>query len=476
MAYKIGSRDQYMMLPSVVEDFVSSDDPVRAYDAMINAINLDKLGLKIDSNKLGNSSYDPVSMLKLLVYGYSYGLRSSRKLERACHHNLSFIWLVGKLKPDHKTIANFRKNNQQVLQNVLKHVVRICLNIGLIEGNSLFLDGTKLRASASNSQIISKSRLEEDLNSIDKKISKLFNECDQVDGKESGSFIALNKELSDVKKLKSKLSFLLDKMEKENLSKINKVDPDSRRMKGRQGSHSGYNGQIVIDGKNGLAVNSDVVNNPNDLNQFSAQVASANNNLDKDCKIATADAGYAKVDNIIETTNKGIDVIVPSQKQAEHNPKDEPFGKDKFKFDNQNNEYICPEGKILKFKKFKKSQRSYIYKIKDIKDCLTCLNYGICTKSKYGRQVSRLKNEELKEKLAERYLSESGQILYKKRKMLVEHPFGHIKRNLNGGSFLVRGFEAVKTEFSILTSCFNIARMITLLGGVSSMIKKLKFQ
>ncbi len=476
MAYKTGSRDQYMMLPPSVEDFVTSEDPVRAYDAMIDAIDLNALGLKIDSNKLGSSSYDPVAMLKLLIYGYSYGWRSSRKLERACHHNLSFIWLIGSLKPDHKTIANFRKNNKKVLQNVLKQIVRICLNIGLIEGNSLFVDGTKLRGSASNNSIISRSKLEEELTSIDDKISVLLTECDEVDNKESGSFVALDKELRDIKKLKSKLSFLLEEMEKEKLSKINKTDPDTRRMKGRQGTHPGYNGQVVTDEKHGLIVNSDIVNNGNDLNQFSSQIKNANDNLGKDCKTATADAGYSNVDNIIELTNKGVDVIVPSQKLATHTPKDEPFSKDKFKFDKKSNQYICPEGKVLKYSKFKKEKNHYIYRIKSTTDCLDCSHFGICTKSKHGRSISRLKNEELKEKLAERYLSEEGQEIYAKRKMLAELPFGHIKRNLNGGYFLIRGLEAVKAEFSILTSCFNITRMITLLGGVSSMINKLKFQ
>jgi transposase len=152
MAYREGDRCQMTLLPPVIEEYVAQDDPVRAYDAIIEAMDTDKLGLVIERNQVGNPAYDPKTMLKLLVYGYSYGWHSSRKLERACHHNLSFIWLMGGLKPDHKTIANFRKDNKGVIREVLKQTARICLRIDLIEGNCLFSDSTKVRGAASISE------------------------------------------------------------------------------------------------------------------------------------------------------------------------------------------------------------------------------------------------------------------------------------------------------------------------------------
>ena len=148
MAYRTGEREQMTLFPKSIEEYVIQDDPVRAYDAFVEALNFTELGILLNDNKIGTSAYDPKAMVKLLVYGYAYGFRSSRKLERAVNHNVSFIWLMSGLKPDHKTIANFRKNNKSALKNILKQCARLCIKLGLIEGNTLFVDGTKIRANA----------------------------------------------------------------------------------------------------------------------------------------------------------------------------------------------------------------------------------------------------------------------------------------------------------------------------------------
>lgn len=149
MAYRYGERHQMDLLPPSVESYVSTDDPVRAYDAFVDAMDFNELGIAIKPHQIGCPSYDPKAMLKLLVYGYSYGIRSSRKLERATLHNISFMWLMGGLKPDHKTIAEFRRNNKSGLKCVLKQCARLCLKLDLIAGNTLFVDGTLIRANAS---------------------------------------------------------------------------------------------------------------------------------------------------------------------------------------------------------------------------------------------------------------------------------------------------------------------------------------
>jgi transposase len=476
MTIRYGNREEIMLLPPSIEDYISEDDPVRAYDVMIDAIDLESIGLVFDDNKVGPPPYDPRAMMKLFIYGGSYGWRSSRKLQRATHHNVSFMWLMGGLRPDHKTIANFRRNNKAAIKKVFKQIVRLCLDINLIEGNCLFVDGTKIRGAASINNTMSKTKLEKHLLEIDDKINKLLEECEQIDNEESGNYVELETELQSKTKLKAKIESSLNKMNEENLSTINTTDPDAIKFKGRQGKHTGYNGQVVTDELNGLIVSADVVNESNDLNQFSKQIDNANQNLDTPCKTAVADAGYAKVDDIITTTDKGIDVIVPSQKQAAHNPKDDPFGKDKFTYDKDKDEYICPEGKTLTYYKARSQRNHAEYKISTHKDCLNCKHFGKCTNSKIGRTITRLNNEELKEKLEARYSSDEGQAFYKKRKSKVELQFGHIKRNLNGGHFLLRGLEGVKAEFAILASCFNITRMIKLLGGVSSMVNLLKMK
>lgn len=476
MAFKIGDRGQVILLPSSIEEFVEQTDPVRAYDAIVDSMDFVELGLDLDGSKMGPSSYNPVSMLKLLVYGYSYGIRSSRKLERALYHNFSFIWIAGGLKPDHKTIARFRKDNEKALQKVLKQTVRICLKIELIDGNCFFVDGTKMRGSASINNTYSEEGLQKLLERIDDDIDSLMAKCNEIDDKESGSFVKVKKDIQKAQNLKDKISQAKKALKKSDRKKINTTDHDAVNMKGRQGSHAGFNGQAVVDEKHGLIVSSDVVSENNDLNQFTKQIENANENVGKKCKISVGDAGYSSVDDIAKM-KEDIDVIVPNPKQISSESskkKNKPFAKEKFTYDEVNDIYICPEGNALKYNRYIKKDNNSIYRIEDLNLCRECKFYGICTKDKYGRTIRRLKNEKLKQKLASRYDSEEGKKIYARRKEVAELPFGHIKRNLGAGYFLLRGLKAVNAEFSILTGCFNVARMITLLGGVPGLVAALK--
>jgi len=474
MAYKTGNRSQINMFPTTIEAYVSNDDPVRAYDAFIEAIDFKELEIIVTDNKVGNSAYNPKSMLKLLVYGYSYGWRSSRKLERATHHNVSFMWLTGGLKPDHKTIANFRRNNKKALKNVLKQCARLCIELKLIEGNILFLDGSKIRANASINQTNSKESLMKKLKIVEERIDQLLDECDQIDQEETGSLVAMNTELSSKEKLQNKIKNLMAQMETEDKKKINATDAQCVNAKGRQGSHASYNAQMVVDEKNGLIVNTDVVDKSNDMQQFTKQIEQANEILDKQCQTACADAGYSDASDLEKIVKRGIDVIVPSQKQALHKPKeDNPFSKDKFKYNEGSNTYTCPEGYELKYAGKIQKKRQKEYKIRNSKNCRECQHFGTCTTAKKGRGIKRLYAEETKKQLEIHYESKEAQAIYKKRKEKVELPFGHIKRNLNGGAFLLRGLEGVNAEMAINCTCFNVARMITLLGGVRPLIATL---
>ena len=474
MAIKSPNRYQLTALPAAVEDYVEFDDPVRAYDAMIDAIDPESIGLFKEHKKVGNSPYDPSSMLKLLVYGYSYGWRSSRKLERACYHNMSFIWLMGGLKPDHKTIANFKKKHEKTLKKVLKRTAQICLDLDLIDGNCLFVDGSKVRANACIDQTKSQDKWKEALEDVDGRIDAIMEEIDRIDAEENGSFVKLSEELKDANRLREKISSIIQEAKLKERKQVNGTDTDAIKMKSRQGTHAGFNTQIVVDGKNGLIASADVTNDSNDREQFSNQINQAIETLGIKPNSAVADAGYSNVNDLKKIEDEEIEVVVPSQKQAEKNPKDDPFGKDKFTYDAERDEYVCPMGERMYKSYFSKEKRQWIYRMKKPGVCKECSQFGVCTEAKRGRTISRLENEELKERLEARYESESGQAIYKQRKAKVELPFGHIKRTLNGGAFLSRGIKAVKAEFSIFASCFNIARMITLLGGVEGMIETLK--
>lgn len=465
MAYRQGVRDQMQLLPPCIEEYVGGDDPVRAYDAFVESLSLDELSIDWDEHKVGNSEYDPKAMIKLLVYGYSYGIRSSRKLERATYHNLSFKWLMAGLTPDHKTIARFRKNNRDALKNILKQCVRLCIDLDLIEGNTLFVDGTKIRANASIGRTWTPDKCERYLKEVDQHIESILSECDTIDEQEQNhsSLVKLQEELQDKEYLKVRVQGVLKKLQAGEKDSINTTDPDCVKVKSRQGIHAGYNGQIVVDKKHGLIVHSDVVNESNDVNQFAHQIDQANQTLGRKCTNACADAGYSDIQELKKIDDQHITVIVPSQKQAHDRPV-KPFDKEQFLYDEPNDRYICPQGHPLSYTFFDKDKQHKVYQITDKSLCLECLHFGLCTKAKYGRRIRRLVDEDLKLKLERQFNQESSQAIYHLRKEMAEHPFGHIKRNLGVTSFLLRGLEGVKAEMSLLGICFDITRMIHLVG------------
>jgi len=473
MAYIYGNRYQMDLFPQSIEDYVAHDDPVRIYDAFIESLDLAELGIIEEEVRVGNPEYNPKAMLKLLVYGYSYGFRSSRKLERACYHNVSFIWLMQGLKPDYRTISRFRKSNKKALKNIFKQCARLCIKLNLIEGNTLFLDGSKIRANASINSTWTKEKCERYLKNIDERIESILDECDAIDDKEKDreSLVKLNEEFKDKKALKSKVQKIMKELKKEQRKSINSTDPECVNVKSRQGTHAGYNAQIVTDEKHGLIVNSDVVNENNDRNQFANQIEQANEILGKKCEHSCADSGYANTDELKKVDEENINVIVPSQEQ-ESGKESEPFNKKQFKYDSKNDCYICPRGHRLLYMTFDKKKNHKRYQISDKSLCLLCNHFGICTKSKHGRGIRRLLNEDVKERLEANYKKPESQAIFKLRKQKVELPFGHIKRNLGVNSFLLRGLDSVRAEMSILSSCFNIARMITIFG-VPMLIEKL---
>ncbi len=421
MSYRYGNREQMAIFPQCIEDYVKADDPVRAYDAIVESLDFSDLRIELDSDKVGCPQYDPKAMLKLLVYGYSYGIRSSRKLERAVYHNVSFIWLMGGLKPDHKTVAEFRRKNKKALKKVLKQCARLCIELDLIAGNTLFADGSKIRANASIKNTWDKKKCERYLKKVDKRIDAILSECDVVDKKEEGqsSLIEMEEELKDKKKLKSKVKKILEKLEEEGENSTNTTDSECTRVNSIQGTHAGYNGQLVVDEKHGLIVNSDVVSENNDVSQFANQIEQANKTLGKKCETACADSGYADTDELEKIDKQEIKVIVPSQRQAS---KKEPkaFDKEKFHYDKKKDCYICPEGHVLKFRYVNKDQKAKIYIIRERSLCFNCRYFGLCTKAKTGRTVSRLIKEEVRERLETQYEQPESQEIYKLRMQKAE--------------------------------------------------------
>jgi len=480
MAYRYGEdRKQMTLFPESIDQFVSADHPVRVYDAFVDSLDLGQLGIDFDDRKVGNSQYDPRSMLKLLLYGYSYGVKSSRKLEREVHNNLAFIWLMKNLKPDHKTIAEFRRKNKEALKNAFKLSARLSLKLGLIQGNILFVDSTKVRANAGRAHQHSKKWYQRQLKKIDQRIADLLAACDRVDQREAGqgSWVKVPKALRDQQQLKASIESALaefagqsERTKDGKVRKVNRTDPQSRQMQSRQGTHPSYAVQSVVDDHNGLIAQIDAVNDANDSSQLAEQIKAAEDNLKRDCRIACADAGYANIDQAEKIESDQRSVLVPSQRQASDKAPD-PFDKSQFVYDHKLDCYHCPQGHRLLFRRFQdKARKKRDYRIEKPAICRACDHFGDCTKSSSGRTIVRHVSEVLKQKVEQRYHCARMRQIYERRKARVEHPFGYIKKGLNFTQFSLRGRTGAQAEASILATCFNLRRMISILGGVRPMV------
>ncbi len=472
MAFNMNERHQPILFPPVIEDYVATDAPVRVYDAFVDAIDFAKLGIDLNPNPRGGADeYYPKDLLKLLVYGVSYGIRSSRKLERACHDNLSFIWLMGGGKPDYRTIARFRLAHKKSIKGVLKECVRLCIELDLIEGNVLFVDGSKFRADASINNTWTKERCEKFIQKIEERIDQLMNELDAADDQEEQieSLVKIKEQVHDKAKLVNRMKDVLTDLQEQKKESINLTDEDSVKGKSRQGTHAIHNVQSVVDGKHGLIVHAEAVSQSNDYNQLSVQVKNAIETTEKIPEHVCADAGFSDVDDIRKIPAE-INVIVPSKRQAQEEKglcPVKPFAKQHFVYDESNDEYICPDGRRLRFHDIPGAGKERYQA--DGQECQSCPHFGSpgdgrCTESKSGRRIIRLADEDFKERLEDNYNLPANQAIYKRRKETVEHPFGHMKRNLGAGQFLLRGTDKVNAEVSLLSTCFNVARIITIFG------------
>jgi transposase len=471
MAYRYGNREQCGLFPQSIEEYVGKEDAVRVYDAFVESLDFKELGIELDEGQVGNSEYDPKAMLKLLVYGYSYGVKGSRKLERECHHNLSFMWLMGGLKPDHKTIAEYRRRHKKALQMVLKQCVRLCIKLDLIAGNVLFVDGTKIRANAGRGKSHGRQWYDKRLKELDARVEQLIEESERVDAEEVGlgSSVAMGKELVQAERLQDKIKGALKAMEQSGREKVNLTDPDCAIMHSVQGSHASYNVQSVVDDQHGLIVHAEAVNQSSDVNQFAEQIDKGNRNLSKPCEVAVADGGYADTSELKKIDEQGIQVVVPSHRQALHQ-EEKPFSKSHFRYDKEKDCYVCPEHNDLPYEFTDKKRGKKYYRIAKSGLCQGCAYFGACTTNQKGRRIMRLELEDFKARFEAQY--EASKEIYDRRKTRAEHPFGHIKRNLKTDGFMLRGTDGVQAETSLLATCFDLRRVMTILGVVA-LIEKL---
>ena len=319
-------------------------------------------------------------------------------------------------------------------------MAQLCIKLDLIAGNVLFVDGTKIRANGGRDRFHDREYYEKLIANLDKRIEELLADCEAIDKAEEGtsSYVAMKKKLAKSRSLKERIKELLPRFEADKTERVNQTDPDSGLMHSRQGSHASYNVQSVVDDKHGLIVHAEAVSDTNDANQFAQQIEQANELLGGTCEVACADAGYTEVASLEKIDEKGIKVIVPSQRQALHG-EESPFSKSHFSYDEKEDCYICPAGHRLRYSTTNKEDGKRQYRMEDKMNCRNCRHFGECTKSKRGRNIIRLPNEEAKLKFEVQYEEKESQEIYARRKTRVEHPFGHIKRNLKTDAFLLRG-------------------------------------
>jgi len=470
MSYRTGDRKQMALFPSSIEKYVPNDDPVRAYDVFIEKLDLETLGIEFDENKIGNPAYHPRIMLKLLVYGYSYGVRSSRKLEREANYNIGFMFLLEGLKPDFKTISEYRRNNRRAIANVLVQCARMCVKLGLVKGNTLFVDGTKMRANASSANNWTAARCEEALKGLEKRVKDILEECERTDESEESapSEVHMSAELADKRILEEKIKGILNDLKESGKSAINTTDADSSRVLAADGFMTGYNAQLCVDGENGLIVNADIVESAVDMNQLSGQVQQANESVEGKYDAVVADAGYHSVRDLKKIDAEGTKVVVPAPRRAAGCEEHEQM-RNEFKYDKANDCYICPEGHKLVYYTTDEKLQKRRYRIEYAKICKSCKRFGECTTAvKLGRTYSQILNRELYAKLEIQY--RENRELFRQRRTKSEGPFGHIKRNLGARQFLLRGIEGVKAEMAMLATAFNLTRVMRILGVEKAII------
>ena len=471
-------RNQVTMFPESIDDYIASDNSVRVIDAYVEQA--DMVAHKFTfarCPKTGRPPYDPKTLLKLYLYGYLNRIRSSRRLEDEANRNLELIWLLEKLAPDFKTIADFRKNNKKALKELFKDFSRLCKQWGLYGKETAAIDGTKFKASNSKKNNFSKKKLNRHIKYIDEKIDSYLDELDKNDEIEKEDRKPSEKEIKEkIEKLKSRKNRYKE-MEKEleegEENEISTTDPDSRLMSNNNGTVDvSYNVQTAVDSKHKLIIAFDVVTQPNDLGCLSPLALLVKQFLECETIEMLADKGYYQVDCLKKCVENGIRPYVSKQSYSNRTGNKKYYA-DKFIYDKTKDVYTCPAGKELTYTRTRKNKDKEVtgYDYRNSKACKSCLEKTLCTKSSRGRSIFRSINQDFLDTIDLRTKEDMEK--YKQRQMIVEHPFGTIKHIWDAGFFLTRGIESVTAEVALSYLAYNFKRTINVLG-VEEMVKRLK--
>lgn len=470
MGYISGeSREQITLFPEVVDDYISAENPVRFIEAFVDGLDMVGLGFeKPAPNEMGRPGYDPRDLLKLYLYGYLNRVRTSRRLEIEAGRNLELMWLMRKLRPDFKTIADFRKENTKALKKVFREFTAICKKVELFGGDLVAVDGSKFRASNSRKRNYSAAKLKNLIRKADERIEEYLRELDQGDEQEGESKPAsveeLKKKIEELKKIREEYKETEQKLKESGEKQISLTDPDARLMKSAQGTHVCYNVQIAVDNKHKMIAAMELTNEGNDQHQLSSIAVQAKEELGVEEIEVVTDMGYYDCDQVKKSSDKGITVYMskPGVKVIEG-----VWGKDRFEYNAERDVYLCPAGEELTYRTTDKQKNMRVYKTDS---CESCALKKQCTSGKGSRLIKRHIHERVMEEMAFR-VKESEEKL-RLRAGLAEHPWGTMKRPLDLGYFLLRGKEKVGMEMSMMGLIYNMKRAFNVVG-VAKLIKAL---
>lgn len=475
-------RRQQLLLPEVLDDYVNEENPVRFIDAFVDGLNLGKIGfVHAEPNEMGRPPYNPADLLKLYLYGYLNRVRSSRRLERECHRNLEVIWLMRKLTPDFKTIADFRMASVDQIRPVFREMVELCRRLGLLDPSLVAIDGSKFRAVNSIERHYTPKSLEVHRKLIDDRLARYLKELDENDAKEAQEeepfphrVKNLKEKIAALREKKRSLEEIRKRMEVDGLEEISLTDPDSRVMPNHGRLEMCYNTQIAVEGQNKVIVAFDVDNKASDHHQLAPMALLAKEALGAEHLRAVADKGFYDGRQVERCIDAGITPFVPEPEKAkgagERAGIAPEFLKDKFHYDPSTDTVVCPAGhrmypgSTLRVQPHRRLEPTAM-KIYATNACFSCPHHMTrCTSSPQGRRIQRTEHESMLEAMRTRMRTGAGRTLVDLRKTLVEHPFGTIKRGLDQGYLLLRGTRKVRGEMGLTLIAYDMRRALNLRG------------
>jgi transposase len=448
-----------------VDDYVAPDNPVRFIDAFVDGLDLAAAGFTgVEPKATGRPGYAPADLLKLYIYGYLNRIRSSRRLEAETHRNIEVIWLLRHLRPDFKTIADFRRDNRAAFKPVFREFVLLCRQLDLFGRELLAVDGTRIKAVNNKDRNFTRASLEQFIRTADERLASYLQRLDDGDTEEGGTggrrVQGLAEKIDAIRAKRDRLKSLLADLGRSGESQVSLTDPDSRAMAAHTRVAVGYNVQVAVDAKHKLIVEQAVTNQVLDLGLLTQTAEPARALLGVGQIDVVADRGYFKFEDIEACEAAGMTPYVPKPQRGPA-VREGFFAKDEFRYDPAGDVYICPAGERLGRKYESKSRELTKIDYSNRSACLACALRPRCTNS--FRRVSRLENEAVLDRMAAR-LKARPEVLDRRRDT-VEHPFGSIKQWMGQGAFLMKGLENVRAEFSLTALAYNMRRVINTLGA-----------